>query len=126
MKMPMLKDRRTVGLLNRVSHDVSQLKGDIGALLGDTTKRVIPQGAREVSKIARQQLSAGHAYACSRMPKVKMKMKSPPNNYSLGLAGGVVLVGALALGYFLMKDRIAQTRSRKVVEVSDEPADVSA
>lgn len=114
--MTLLKDRRTIGLLNRVSNDVSQLKSDIGVLLGDTTKRAIPEGAREVSKIARQQLSVGKAYASSRMPK----MKIPSSNCSLGLAGGVLLVGALAVGYFLLKDRMALTCSRKSAEDSDE------
>ncbi|MEO5712419.1 MAG: hypothetical protein ABIT37_02945 [Luteolibacter sp.] len=122
MKMTLLKDRRTIGLLNRVSEDVSQLKGDIGRLLGDTTKRAIPEGAREVSKLARQQLSVGQAYARSRMTKVKM----PSNTCSLSVAGGVLLVGALAFGYFLMKDRIALSCARRTEPDPDEQADSAA
>jgi len=119
MKMTLLKDSRTIGLLNRVSDDVSKLKGDIGLLLGDTTRRAIPEGAREVSKIAREQLSVGQAYARSRLPKMKM----PSNTCSLSVAGGALLVGALAVGYFLMKDRIALACSKKAAQATDEQAD---
>ncbi len=118
MKMPLLKDRRTVGLLHRVSDDLAQLKGDISMLLGDTTKRIIPLGAREVSKIAREQLSAGQAFARSHIPSVRLPSKPP----SVGIAGGVLLAGALALGYFLMKDRIALACARKRAEAEDQKA----
>lgn len=103
MKMTLLKDPHTLDLLNRVSADVSRLKGDIGLLLGDATKRAIPEGAREVSKIARKQLSIGQAYARAHLPSVIM----PSSTRSVSVAGGVLLVGALAIGYYLMKDRIA-------------------
>ncbi len=103
--MTLFKDRRTVGLLNRVSQDVSQLKGDIGLLLGDTKNRALPEGAREVSKIARQQLAAGQAYARSHLPSFRRKMDS--GSFSLSILGGALVVGALAYGFYLAKDRLA-------------------
>jgi len=116
MNMTLLKDRRTIGLLNRVSADVSQLKGDLGQLLEDTTKRAIPEGAREVSKLARQQLAVGQAYARSHLPK----MKVPSSTCSLSIAGGALLVGALAIGYFLVKDRIAVARRTSDISYPDD------
>lgn len=103
MNIKLLKDRRTASLLNQVSDDVSQLKGNIGLLLGDTTKRAIPEGAREVSKLARQQFAVGSNLARARLNDIR----SNHSTCSLGIAGGALLVGAIALGYFLLKDRIA-------------------
>ncbi len=119
MKMTLLKDRHTIGLLHRVSEDVARLKGDIGMLLGDTTKRAIPAGAREVSKIARQQLSVGQAYARSRLPKVAM----PSGTCSLSIVGGTLLVGALAVGCFLVKQRIAVARRTADSHLLDDAVD---
>ena len=98
----LLKDPRTVSLLHRVTDDVSKLRDDLGLLLSDTTKRVIPIGAGKASRITRQQLAAGGAYARSHFPKVNMKSSA-----SLGVMGGALVVGALAVGYYLAKERFS-------------------
>ncbi len=114
MKTTVIKDPRTVGLLHRVSDDVSQLKSDIGLLLGDTTKRAIPDGAREISKITRQQLAAGGAYARSHLPKVNINSTA-----SLGILGGAFVVGALAIGYYFAKDHFSSACAKAEGETGE-------
>lgn len=94
------QDRRATGLLNRVREDVSHLREDIGHLLSHTTRRTLPNGARELADQAKHQLAAGGAYAASRFRDLRSHHPSPRE--SAGMVGGVVLLGLLAYGAYAL------------------------
>lgn len=92
----LFNDRRATGLLNRVREDVSHLREDIGSLLSHTTKKTLPNGARELADQAKSQLAAGGAYAASRLKD----FRGHPPRQSAGWIGGAILVGVLAYGVY--------------------------
>jgi uncharacterized membrane protein YebE (DUF533 family) len=96
MNSSLFSDRRTTGLLNRVREDVSHLREDIGSLLSHTTKKTLPNGARELADQAKSQLAAGGAYAASRLRDFRVQ----PPRQSAGWIGGALLVGVLAYGAY--------------------------
>ena len=91
-------DDRAVQLLSRVGDDISQLRQDIRSLFSHTTRRTIPDGARGLADTARQQFAAGGSYAASRL----RSLKSNPPKEAIGLAGGLLVVGLLALGAYAL------------------------
>lgn len=91
-------DPRAVKLLSRVREDLSQLRHDIASLVSHTTHRTLPDRAKEIANTARQQFSAGSAYAAGRIRSLR---QAPPRE-TLGIAGGLVVVGLLALGVYAL------------------------
>lgn len=105
----LFNDRRANGLLNRVREDVSHLRDDIGSLLSHTTKKTLPNGAREIADQAKSQLAASGAYAASRLRD--FRGHSP--RQSAGWIGGALLVGVLAYGvYSLCQSKQSATADR--------------
>jgi len=101
MNSPLLNDRRAAGLLNRVLHDVSHLRDDIGNLLTHTTRETLPNSARDLAGQARNQLFAGGAYAASRLRNLRVQ----PARQSAGWLGGAILAGAVAYGIYALCHR---------------------
>ncbi len=110
----LFQDRRATGLLNRVRQDAIHLRNDIGDLLSHTTRRTLPNGARELADQARHQLSAGGSFAASRLRDLR---NHPPAPTTAGLVGGAVVLGLLAVSaYALFRNKA----HHEVVEVHDE------
>lgn len=111
-------DRRAARLLSRVGDDLVHLRQDIGNLIHQTTRRTLPAGAKDLAEQARNQLSAGGAYAASRLRHLK---SSPPPKEAIGSAVGVVAVGLLAFGaYSLFKNTCCKS-TRPNAETEDLP-----
>lgn len=103
MSTPLLKDRRTSNLLNRVREDVVLLRADIGNLLSDTTQRTLPNSAHEIANRAKSQLAAGGFYAAERL----RNLGSNPRQ-SASWVGGALMVGLVIFGaYALSKNHCA-------------------
>ncbi len=109
MKSLTFQDRRASSLLNRVRDDISHLREDIGSLLSHTTRRTLPQGAREIADQARSgardfagqaksQLAAGSAYAVSRL----RDLRGQPRCQSASWVGGAAVVGLLAYAAYVI------------------------
>lgn len=111
-------DRRANGLLNRVREDVSHLREDIGNLLSHTTKKTLPNGARDLADQAKHQLAAGGAYAASRL----RDFRSQPQNSSTAWIGGALVVGLLAYGAYAICQKACQNK-RVVESASYDPED---
>ena len=88
---PLTDDRKLKDLVSRVGEDVSQLRSDICSLFTHTGRHTLPTGARELHAQARQRLHAGGAY-----------LREHPTQSSLGLAGGLLLLGAVGAGIYLL------------------------
>lgn len=117
MNTSIFHDRRANGLLNRVREDVSHLREDIGSLLSHTTKRTLPNGARELADQAKHQLAAGGAYAASRI----REFRGQPPRQSASWIGGAVVVGLLAYGaYALCRSYQASQSAEAEFEPEDE------
>jgi uncharacterized membrane protein YebE (DUF533 family) len=99
-------DRRANGLLNRVREDVSHLREDIGNLLSHTTKKTLPNGARDLAEQAKHQLAASGAYAASRLRDFR---RQPPRQ-SAGWVGGAMVVGLLAYGAYALCQKCCQNK----------------
>lgn len=100
MNTSLFNDRRATGLLNRVREDVSHLRDDIGQLLTHTTKKTLPNGARELADQAKTHLSAGGAYAASRLRD--LRSHPPSTRQSAEVLGGLVVVGLIAYGVYAL------------------------
>ncbi|RYG86807.1 MAG: hypothetical protein EON58_21315 [Alphaproteobacteria bacterium] len=100
MNTSLFNDRRATGLLNRVREDVSHLREDIGQLLTHTTKRTLPNGARELADHAKTHLAAGGAYAASRLRDIRSH--PPSTRESASVIGGVVVLGLVAYGIYAL------------------------
>lgn len=87
-------DPHAVRLLSRVREDLAQLRHDVATLASHTTHRTLPDGARDIAANARQHFAAGTSYAADRL----RSLRSAPPRDVLGVAGGIVVVGLLALG----------------------------
>lgn len=98
MNSSLFNDRRAAGLLTRVREDVSHLREDIGSLLSHTTKKTLPNGARELADQAKSQLAAGGAYAASRL----RDFRGQPPKQSASWIGGALVVGLLAYGVYAL------------------------
>lgn len=117
MNSSLFNDRRANGLLNRVREDVSHLRDDIGSLLSHTTKKTLPNGAREIADQAKHQLAAGGAYAASRL----REFRGYPPRQSASWVGGAVVVGLLAYGaYSLFRSCQANQAASENYEPEDE------
>ncbi|GAA5116856.1 hypothetical protein JIN84_18340 [Luteolibacter yonseiensis] len=115
MNSSLFNDRRASNLLNRVRDDIFHLREDVGSLLSHTTKKTLPNGARELADQAKSQLAAGGAYAASRL----RDFRGHPPRQSAGWIGGALLVGVLAYGvYSLCQNR--QTDETRRYEPEDE------
>lgn len=101
MNLPLLQDRHTTGLLNRVRKDVSLLRADIGNLLSDTTHRALPNTAHEIADRAKHQFAAGSAYAVSRL----RDLKTTPPPAAVSWVGGAAILGLIALGAYAIHRR---------------------
>ncbi|MES2439744.1 MAG: hypothetical protein V4584_11780 [Verrucomicrobiota bacterium] len=106
MNSSLFTDRRANGLLNRVREDVSHLRDDIGSLLSHTTKKTLPNGARELADQAKHQFAAGSAYAASRF----RDLRSQPPRQSASWIGGALVVGLLAYGVYALCQNSCQNR----------------
>jgi hypothetical protein len=111
----LFQDRRTTGLLSRVREDVSHLREDIGNLLSHTTRRTLPNGARELADQARHQLSAGGTFAASKL----RDLRSHPPTPSASVVGGAVVLGLLALGAYAIFRNSSQA-AHPADEIQDE------
>lgn len=98
MNLPLLKDRRTAGLLNRVREDIFHLRQDIGNLLSHTTKTTLPQNAHLLAEKAKRRLEAGSSYAVSHL----RDLGNSPGARSAGWIGGALVLGLLAYGAYSM------------------------
>lgn len=107
MNPPLFNDRRTTSLLHRVRKDIHHLREDIGNLLHHTTSRTVPTGARNLADQAKHQLTAGGAYAASRVRK--LRRHAPEADHSPALIGGTVVVGLLAFGVYALCRNGCQT-----------------
>lgn len=127
MSNALFNDRRANGLLNRVREDVSHLRDDIGSLLSHTTKKTLPNGARELADHARHnarefadhakhQLAAGGAYAASRL----RDFRGAPPRQSASWVGGAVVVGLLAYGAYALYKGAQERQARAEYEPEDE------
>lgn len=87
-------DPHAVRLLSRVREDLAQLRHDVATLASHTAHRTFPDGARDIAENARQHFAAGTSYAADRLRSLR---KAPPKD-ALGVIGGIVVVGLLALG----------------------------
>lgn len=106
MNSSLFNDRRANGLLNRVREDVSHLREDIGSLLSHTTKKTLPNGARELADQAKSQLAAGGAYAASRLRDFRGQPQRPSANW----IGGALVVGLLAYGVYALCQNSCQNQ----------------
>lgn len=87
-------------LISRVGDDVSQLRNDISSLFTHTGRHTLPESARELRAQARERLNAGGHYAAAYL-------REHPGRSSVGILGGLVLLGAAATGiYYLCKGRL--------------------
>lgn len=98
MSLSPFHDPRAVKLLSRVREDLSHLRQDIASLVSHTTHRTLPEGAKELADNARHQFAAGSAYAASRLKA----LRSAPPRETIGIAGGLVAVGLIALGVYAL------------------------
>lgn len=111
--MNRFKSRQTSTLLQRVSDDVGNLRQDLMSLLGHTTKRVLPDSARDVSEKAKQQLSAGREFVRNRIPSC-CSSDDRRAQVTLGVA---VVVGSLALAAYLNRHRISNLLNSDIDDV---------
>ncbi len=96
----MSKEQTTRSLLDSVSKDVSHLRRDISSLFSHTSRRAIPEGARELAEYGKDRLHAGGEFAASHL----RNLRAHPGQTSIGLAGGLILLGAVGVGiYYLCK-----------------------
>ena len=110
-------DSRALRLLSRVGDDLAHLRHDISNLLSHTTRNTIPKGARGLAENALHQFSAGGDYAASRLRSIR---NSPPPKEAVGIAAGIVAVGLLALGAYLITKNNC-SHSRHLAEDDDLP-----
>lgn len=116
MNLPLLQDRHTKSLLNRVRKDVSLLREDIANLLSDTTHRALPNTAHEITDREKHQFAAGGTYAVSRLRDLKA---TPPP--TVGWVGGTAILGLIALGAYFIHSRNSACR-RAAEDAADEAA----
>lgn len=116
MNLSPFSDRRTTKLLSRVRDDVSSLRQDIGNLLVHTTRKTMPDGARELADQARNQLAAGGAYAATRMRNLRQHAPHPSTQ---GWVGGAVVVGILTFGLYYLSRNGCQSD----VQIAQDPID---
>ncbi len=119
MNLPLLQDRHSTSLLNRVRKDVSLLRADIGNLLSDTTNRALPNTAHEIADRAKHHFAAGSAYAASRLRNLK---SAPPQ--SAGWVGGAALLGLVALAAYAIHRRNSACRQVAADEADESGFDV--
>jgi len=86
-------DPKAKDLLNKLSEDVSALKSDLASLFSRSTRHTIPNSARDLADYGREKFSSQLHY-----------LRAHPGQSSAGLAGGLVLLGAVGFGiYWLCK-----------------------
>ncbi len=103
MSLNLTEDRKMKDLIGRVGDDVSQLRSDITSLFSHTGRHALPESARELRQQARQQLSASGEYAASHL----RYLRENPRRSSVGLLGGLILLGAVGTGiFYLCKGRL--------------------
>ncbi len=130
MNTSLFNDRRANGLLNRVREDVSHLREDIGQLLVHTTKKTLPNGARELADHAKSHLATGSSYAAGALRdggnyaasalrdgshyaanRLRDLRNHPPSTReSASVIGGVVVLGLLAYGIYALCKSSQQLR----------------
>ena len=86
-----MKDIHLKDLIHRVGEDVSQLKRDVSSLFGHTGRHALPERARELGERARHTFHAGGDY-----------IRRHPTQSSLGLVGGLALLGAVGFGIYCL------------------------
>lgn len=117
MNLSPFTDRRTTKLLSRVRDDVSSLRQDIGNLLVHTTRKSVPNGARELADQARNQLAAGGAYAASRARNLRQQAPQPSPQ---GWVGGAMVIGLLAFGIYALCRNGCQSSAENAIEPPDD------
>ena len=118
MNSTLFNDRRAAGLLHRVREDVGQLRDDLGTLLSHTTRRTLPNSAKDLTQQAKQGLAAGGAYAVSRL----RQMRGGHQHQQAGWIGGAVVLSLLAYGAY----SLFRTNNDNTEEVNLEPLDVQS
>lgn len=117
MNLSPFSDRRTTKLLSRVRDDVSSLRQDIGNLLVHTTRKSVPNGARELADQALSQLSAGGAYAASRVRNLRQHTPQPSTQ---GWVGGAMVIGILAFGVYYLCRNGCQSNGENAIAPPDD------
>ncbi len=111
MTTPLIQDPKIKDFISRVGEDVSQLKSDVSSLLKHTGRHAIPESARELRNSARERLHAGGEFANSQIRYIR----EHPKQSSIGLLGGLVLLGAVGAGiYYLMNSDCCGSSSQEV------------
>lgn len=87
------QDPRTNDLLSRVGEDVSLLRQDVANLFTHTTRRALPNGARQLADNAKNRLSAGKLYTSEHLQALKNHVHQP----AAAWVGGAAAVGLLAV-----------------------------
>jgi hypothetical protein len=94
------EDAKMKDLIGRVGDDLSQLRSDLSSFVSHTSRHTIPTSARDLRESARERLSAGGDYAASQF----RYLADNPTRSSIGIAGGLLLLGAVGTGiYYLCK-----------------------
>lgn len=110
-----INDRKLKDLMGRISEDISQLKEDVSTLFSHTSRHTIPEGAHNIADYGLDKFHAGGDLAASGLRYIKEN----PKQSSAGLAGGLLLLGAVGFGiYYLCQSDC--TWCKKKPEADDE------
>ncbi|WP_411827807.1 hypothetical protein [Luteolibacter sp. AS25] len=104
--------------MSKISDDISKLREDVSTLFSHTGRHTLPEGAHHLADYGRHKLHAGGALAASGI----QYLKENPKQSSAGLAGGLLLLGAVGFGiYYLCKSEC--TWCKKTTEEDEESAE---
>ena len=118
MSSPFSEDAKIKDLLGQVGDDISRLRSDISSFFAHTGKHTIPTGARDLRDSARGKLNAGSDFAASQLRYIA----DNPTRSSIGLAGGLLLLGAVGAGiYYVCKSDCCKQKGLCDVPEDDEP-----
>lgn len=96
------EDKRASQLLSRVGEDLSSLRSDVKMLVGHATRHTLPDGARELAGMGRSRLLSGRDFAADRVRCLGRSAREHSTGISVA---GVLLLGAVAAGVYLLLNR---------------------